>query len=189
MPKLSELEGCVLGLVWAGGPCTPYAIRQIFLSSPSPHWSGSAGAIYPLVRRLERRRLLRSETQATGRRRSRLYALTPAGTRALQAWLSPPLPEVAVGVPADPLRTRLRFLEALPQARRRAFLADARARLHRHLRLVQADCRKRRASGDRFDYLMARGALHQMRAREAWLREVARAMKGVGKQGSRRRGA
>lgn len=189
MPKLSELEGCVLGLFWSDGPCTPYAIRQVFLNSPSPHWSGSAGAIYPLVRRLERRRLLRSETRATGRRPSRLYALTPAGTRALQTWLSPPLPEVAVGVPPDPLRTRLRVLEALPPARRRAFLADARSRLRQHLRLVQADCRKRHASGDRFSYLMARGALHQMRAREAWLREVARAMRGEGKPGGRRRRA
>ncbi len=189
MPKLSELEGCVLGLVWSDGPCTPYAIRQVFLSSPSPHWSGSAGAIYPLVRRLERRKLLRSEIRATGRRPSRLYTLTPVGTRALQAWLSPPLPELAIGVPPDPLRTRLRVLEALPPAGRRAFLADARSRLRRHLCLVQADCRKRRASGQRFDFLMARGALHQMRAREAWLREVARAMTGADKQGGRRRGA
>ena len=47
----TELEAAVLGVVWQDGPCTPYAIRQHFLESPAPRWSGSAGAIYPLVRR------------------------------------------------------------------------------------------------------------------------------------------
>jgi DNA-binding PadR family transcriptional regulator len=58
--NLSEMEGCVLALIWSGGPLMPYAIRQVFRKSPSPQWSGSAGSIYPLVDRLERRALIRS---------------------------------------------------------------------------------------------------------------------------------
>ena len=59
MPRTtSELEGAVLGVIWQEGPCTAYTIRKQFVASPSPQWSGSAGAIYPLVRRLEKKRLL-----------------------------------------------------------------------------------------------------------------------------------
>ncbi|HZE88705.1 MAG TPA: PadR family transcriptional regulator, partial [Verrucomicrobiae bacterium] len=66
---LSELEGATLGVVWSEQPCTPYAIRRVFQTSPSPFWSGSAGAIYPLVERLETRGLVRAEATMTGRRR------------------------------------------------------------------------------------------------------------------------
>jgi hypothetical protein len=47
--KLSEIEGCVLGLLAVDGPATPYAIRKVFLESPNPQWSGNAGTIYPLA--------------------------------------------------------------------------------------------------------------------------------------------
>jgi DNA-binding PadR family transcriptional regulator len=175
MAKLSELEGAVLGLVHDMGPATPYAIRRVFLDSPAPQWSGSAGAIYPLFRRLERRGLVRSEASATGRRASRLYTLTPEGLRGLRGWLVP-LPHEAVGVPMDPLRTRLRFLGALPAGQRAGFLTEARQRLREHLRVVREDCLRRRRGGDRYDYLMARGALLAVRARLAWLKEVSAAL-------------
>lgn len=174
MSRVSELEGAVLGLVWAEGPCTPYAVRRVFQQSPSPHWSGSAGAIYPLVRRLESRGLIRSRAHATGGRASTLYRVTPAGMRALRGWLEPPLPETAIGVPVDPLRTRLRFLGALAPAKRAAFLAHAEVRLEGHLAAARRDLERRRQKGDRFDCLMARGAILMLRARIAWVREAAR---------------
>jgi DNA-binding PadR family transcriptional regulator len=54
------LEGCVLGILWERGPCTAYAARKVLRESPSPYWSGSAGAVYPLLARLEGRRLVRA---------------------------------------------------------------------------------------------------------------------------------
>ena len=71
MRELSELEYVVLGVVRQEAPCTPYVIRQVFAHSPSSYWSGSAGAIYPLVRRLERRGLLESTERRRGSRTSR----------------------------------------------------------------------------------------------------------------------
>ena len=50
---LSELEAVVLGLVWSDGPCTAYAVRRTVQASLSAQWSGSAGAVYPAVARLE----------------------------------------------------------------------------------------------------------------------------------------
>jgi hypothetical protein len=45
-----------------------------------------------------------------GKRRGDYICLTPAGLRALQRWLSTSAHDFVVGVPPDPLRTRVRFL-------------------------------------------------------------------------------
>src|SRR6185436_18926108 len=74
----TDLEQTVLGIVWRDGPCTPYHVRSVLLRSPSSHWSGSAGAIYPLVKRLEARGLARSRAVRTGRRAGREVELTDA---------------------------------------------------------------------------------------------------------------
>src|SRR3984893_2193446 len=94
---LSEIEACVLVLISADGPSTPYAIRKVFLDSPSPQWSGSAGTIYPLIERLLRRKLIRSKLRLTGKRRGYQISLTTPGSRALGLWLSLPIPEWVAG--------------------------------------------------------------------------------------------
>jgi DNA-binding PadR family transcriptional regulator len=170
--KLTELEGCILGLVWAKGLCTAYALRKEFLDSPSPHWSGSAGAIYPLVERLERWKLIRSTSHAAGRRHSKRYVLTPAGLRQLCSWMGPPLANETVGVPADPLRTRLGFLGALPPEQQWVFLAEAEHGLRVQMRRIEEDC-TRHLPDDRVSYFVARGALAAMQARLQWFQMVA----------------
>ncbi len=45
----------------------------------------SAGTLYPLLHRLEKRGLLRSAPERVGRRIRRIYAITPTGRRALAA--------------------------------------------------------------------------------------------------------
>ena len=170
--KLTEVEGCVLALISVEGPTTPYAIRKVFLNSPSPQWSGSAGTIYPLIRRLSRQGLIRSTLALTGKRAGYQVSLTRSGSRALRVWLSVPLPEWVVGVPPDPLRTRIRFLAAIDGERQRAFLIDAERRTRKHLEIVAADCARQQAKGG-LPYLVARGALLSMRARCAFLKEVA----------------
>jgi DNA-binding PadR family transcriptional regulator len=173
--RLSEIEACVIALVSVDGPATPYAIRKVFLDSPSPQWSGSAGTIYPLIERLLRRKLIRSKLCLTGKRRGYQISLTAAGSRALRAWLSLPIPEWVAGVPPDPLRTRIRFLSAVGANQQRAFLQNAHQQTQAHLGVVKADCELKRAKGG-FQYLMARGALLSMQSRCNFLREVADAL-------------
>jgi len=170
---LSELEGAVLGHVWANGPCTAYFIRKIFLDSPSPYWSGSAGAIYPLVKRLERHGLIRSSDSMTGRRRSKGYVLTAPGRKCLQGWLRR-LEELVVGAPPDPLRTRIEFLAALPSAQRAAFIAHAATRLQSHLREIEGHCEEQRLTSNQYSYLAVRGSLLMVQARVKWLDEISR---------------
>jgi DNA-binding PadR family transcriptional regulator len=169
---LSEIEACVLALVSVDGPATPYAIRKVFLNSPSPQWSGSAGTIYPLIERLLRRKLIRSKTCLTGKRRGHQISLTNRGSRALRLWFSLPIPEWVAGVPPDPLRTRVRFLSAISANQQRAFLRNAHKQTQAHLHVVEADCERKRAKS-RFEYLMARGALLSMQSRCVFLQEVA----------------
>lgn len=175
--RLTELEGCVLGLVWERGPCTAYQVRKVFLASSNPAWSGSAGAIYPLVERLERRGLLESEPHFQGRRRSRLYRLSRAGREGLVQWLNRPDDPLLSGVPPDPLRTRLSFLGVLSPARRHDLLAQARARIAESLGAYREQLA--RGELDRMNELVHRGAAETQEARLRWLDEVLAAVEDV----------
>ena len=166
---LTELEGCVLGIVWSRGPCTAYAARRVFLDSPSPYWSGSAGAVYPLLARLKDRGLVRARAHSHGLRTSRRFGITPVGRRMLERWLGPPLPEWILGVPMDPLRTRMGFLGALPARRRTLFLAEAERHARVHLEAARNELAGTRTGGDLFDQLVSRGAVVSLEARLAWL--------------------
>src|SRR6476469_7146184 len=122
---LTELEQCVLGVIWRDGPMTAYEIAALFTKSLSPYWSGSVGAIYPAVTRLRRRGLVRGESRAWNGTRKTVLTITPKGLASLRQWLTPPLPADAGGPSLDSVRTRLFFLEALPRRQRLAFIAEA----------------------------------------------------------------
>lgn len=173
MPRAarSELECFVIGLVWQLGPSSPYDIRRHMHASPSSQWSASAGAIYPLMRRLETEGLLRSESATHGRRARRVYTATPDGLRALRAWIGPPLSPDAVTVSHDPLRSRARFLGALTPDQRRRWLAAARAALDELERRIQAwDTEQHPA--DPFAAHMTRCGTLDLAARRTWLADL-----------------
>jgi DNA-binding PadR family transcriptional regulator len=170
-PRPTDLEAAVLAVVWRDGPCTAYAIRQHFRQSPTPRWSGSAGAIYPLVRRLEARGLLRSTPGKVGARNQQDCELTAEGRDALRDWLSAPS-EADTALLHDPLRTKVLFLAALSPKEGREFVAKALEALHRQVPAARAECRKEARGGNRHSRLAARNALRLTRARVAWLIEV-----------------
>jgi len=166
---LSELEGVVLGIVWKFGPCTPHAIRSHLLASRSARFSGSAGAIYPLVVRLEARGLVRSRRDARSLQARRLYTTTAAGTRRLREWLGPRVRDEDVGAVHDPLRVRVYFLAALPAGARRRFLDAAHAGLRRTLAHMQADLAAYRRDESRLSAIAMQGAIDLTRAQLRWL--------------------
>ena len=177
--RLSELEAVVLGLVWSDGPCTAYAVRRTVQASLSAQWSGSAGAVYPAVARLKQRGLIRSRDQATGQRRSQALEISARGSRFLADWLRPPIDPDSLGIPPDPLRVRLRFLELLSPADRTSFLNEAIAAVETTLDRVQKDVRRTRGAGESpFRIAMALGALHATRARLRTLKELKASLDG-----------
>ena len=181
----SELEGAVLGVIRQEGPCTAYIIRKRFMDSPSPQWSGSAGAIYPLVKRLEEKRFLTSRTLTGTKRGGRLYSLTSTGRKILRAWIAPPLNPTVMGVPADPLRTRVGFLGALNPAERREFISEALAGTSAAIEASRAELRESRVKDDPWRVLVARGALSSLLARRAWLRDLSKSLCGRNNDTSR----
>lgn len=170
---LSELEGCVLGLVWRGGPCTPYAVRCALRASPSPHWGHSAGSIYPIFRRLERDGRVAAEPHATGARRSLRYRITPSGRAALRRWLGPAVSVFSASLPPDPLRTRVAFLGALDPPDRAQFLKEAEARI---LAQMEDAAGYARAADDPWSRLVSDGARATLHARLEWIRRARRAL-------------
>lgn len=124
---LTELEGAVLGVIAGAGEITAYGVKEVIAASPSRHWSGSAGAIYPLVKRLEQRGLLAARTAAQGRRKAVLVSLTGAGRTALKAWIADAGRAADAGF--DPLRTRISFVAQMADNERAAFLLEMETRL------------------------------------------------------------
>ena len=173
--RRSELECFVLGLVWQLGPVSPYDIRRHMQGSPSTQWSASAGAIYPLMRRLQRAGLLLSEAKRDGKRRRREYRITSKGLGVLRAWIGPPIGSEAVTVAHDPLRSRARFLEALPDADRRAWFVAARAALDEVEKRVNAWAEAEPAPSRSARVMNKSGEL-DVKSRRAWLDEAAGVM-------------
>jgi DNA-binding PadR family transcriptional regulator len=167
---LTELEGSVLGLIRLKGPCTPYAVRREFRVSTTPYWSASAGAIYPLVARMTKKRLLRVVRKIDDGRGGRLYTLTATGERAFLKWLGPPFSPLVLGTPPDPIRTRVGFLGVLSPGQRQAFLSDAANHLGKHLAIVAS---AEPAISDTFERLALQGSCRTMAARVEWVREMA----------------
>ena len=172
MKRFSDLEMAILGIVYKRAPCTSYAVAREFFASPSSHWRGSAGAVYPAVARLQRLALLKGRRATHLGRPCALFTLTAKGLRTLRTWLLPPLPEAAAAISFDPIRTRAFFLAALTATDQAAFLTDAERQLKAQVPLVEAECQRYRQLGDWFSEQAQHGALYVMKARIAWVRKL-----------------
>jgi hypothetical protein len=122
------------------------------------------------MERLNRRRLLRVVGPTGDGRGGRLYALTTSGRRALLHWLSPPFSALTVGVPPDPIRTRVRFLGLLPPPARLGFLNEVVEKLQHDL--AQLEGKPARVATDSFEPLALRGSYLALQARLTWVKEV-----------------
>jgi PadR family transcriptional regulator, regulatory protein PadR len=79
-----HLDGMLLAALEAG-PWHGYAIMEALRAGSAGQFDLPTGTVYPALHRLERAGLIQAAwSQAAGRRR-RVYELTPAGWRALDA--------------------------------------------------------------------------------------------------------
>lgn len=140
-------------------------------TSPSSQWSASAGAIYPLMRRLEKAGLVRSKALKTGKRERQEYTITDAGLAGLRAWIGPPFAPEVISVTHDPLRTRARFLGLVPAEQRAAWLESARLALEDVARRV-ARWQHEHGATDPFLSLITRNGELETQARRQWLAEM-----------------
>jgi len=171
MDRISELEAAVLCTLRRTGGCTPYRVRQVLAESPTPRFSGSTGAIYPLIRRLERRGLVVTEATATGRRAHRVCKATTAGLRALRQWIVEPAP-ADFGIPFDPIMTRVSMLTAVSPREARRFLETAIEELEASLETIKPTLRELADVDPPFSAHAVRESRARLRARIKWLRAV-----------------
>jgi DNA-binding PadR family transcriptional regulator len=122
---LTDFEQVLLGVI-ASEPRSGYGLKKMFSTSPASVYQPSPGALYPALRRLEARGLLRAEQKVSaGRRALRLYHVTEAG-RALHAdWLGQPVVPATVGADLGLHLMRFALMENhLPREAVLAFLED-----------------------------------------------------------------
>jgi DNA-binding PadR family transcriptional regulator len=169
---LTDLEHTVLGNVWKKGECSGYEILQEFTHSTSAYYRSREGAIYPLLARLVRRRLLCARADKQGKRLRRLYSISPSGLAALKAWLAGPIPEADATVPPDLVRTRIYFLGAIEPAKRRSMLRDAAKRIREQLAANRKKLKHFKSTGNVFAALAVEGIILVMQARLDWLRRI-----------------
>ncbi|WP_421790628.1 PadR family transcriptional regulator [Hyphobacterium sp.] len=119
--SVTELEGATLALIARETAVTAYQIKEWFRRSPSSFWSGSAGAVYPLMKRLETAGLVESKDESLSKRPKKVFRLTAAGQFALTAWLLDA--DRAADMGYDPVRTRLAFISQVPKQAARSMLS------------------------------------------------------------------
>lgn len=120
---LTELEGAILTEIGHRGHNTAFQVRRAFEMSPSSSWSGSAGAVYPAIKRLTEAALIIAR-QDNSKRGTRLLSLSDAGRAALEAWFCNT--DTACGLGVDPFRLRAGLWETLPATRRQTLIAALR---------------------------------------------------------------
>jgi PadR family transcriptional regulator PadR len=79
-----HLDGMLLAAL-EDGPLHGYAIMEALRAGSSGQFDLPTGTIYPALRRLERAGLVRTRWSEEGGRKRRLYELTSAGRRMLDA--------------------------------------------------------------------------------------------------------
>jgi DNA-binding PadR family transcriptional regulator len=110
-----------------------YDLRKTFSATPFDHFSDSPGAVYPALRRLQKKGWIAGAAPDGGRRR-RTFRLTAAGRRAWRAWLGRPATRAEVVGDLDLLMIRFAFMgEVLPRAAAVRFLDGLVRELEAHV--------------------------------------------------------
>ena len=116
---LTELEGAILSEIQHRGQKTAFQVRRAFAVSFSLEWKGSAGAVYPAVKRLEQRGFIQASV-AQGGRGTRTLSLTEEGNEELMSWACDPVRASSIGI--DPFRLRSGiWTELAPGQRKKVF--------------------------------------------------------------------
>ena len=168
MTRLTELDFCVLGVIWECGPVSAYGVRARFEASNTATWSSSAGSIYPSIRRLVRAGLAAASSRKD-ERGTRHIVITTKGRERLRVWLVDLPPKIGTAT-ADPIRTRAQFVTSVSPEERLRFLDNARAITRAALNEVEKVTKLQSTGSDTMlEYIGNLGSVFELRARLQWL--------------------
>lgn len=128
---LTEHESHVLAIIQREQPVTTYKIRKFIEGSPTAGISSSAGAVYPLVRRLTEQGYISVSAVETDRRNTEVLQITDKGRSAIRDWIRRLTP--AQYLPEDPARTRAFYMAHLPVEEQVSWLTGLISGLERKL--------------------------------------------------------
>jgi DNA-binding PadR family transcriptional regulator len=131
---LTELEGAILAEVHNGGYETAFQVRRAFANSLSLEWKGSAGAVYPAVKRMREKGFI-AAASAHDNRGARKLRLTTSGKAALREWACDA--KLATSVGLDPFRLRAGVWTSLDERQRKQLFAQLREEIVACLPLFQ----------------------------------------------------
>lgn len=142
-------EFALLGLL-AERPQSGYDLKAEVEARLGHFWSESYGHLYPMLKRLQTRKLVVASTErrAPGRPQRRVYAITDAGRRALEEWFREP-PTAAR--PRNELLLRIFLGRHAPAGALRRDVAASRAGAVEALQQLRALEKAVRAEGDTED--------------------------------------
>lgn len=169
--NLSELESCVLGVIWREGPVTAYQVRMAFAQSLTTSWRASTGAIYPLIRKLKKLDLVSEQEIPGDRRKARNLQITESGLIEITRWVGN-LPDWVAEPAADTIRTRFYFLTSLPVEQRSDVLSGWIALSREKITQLASAIQRHSDLGDMVEAAAHRGAMMQIQARLGWLESL-----------------
>jgi DNA-binding PadR family transcriptional regulator len=164
---LTELEGAILSVLVRAPSATAYRVRQVFRASSSAEWSGSAGAVYPAIRRMTAGRLISERAESDGRG-THTYELTRAGKEAYERWLCDVARAIGPGM--DPFRTRAPLWRSLSPSTQRKLAKDLKVELDAQRATLVRTLNKLDAG----DEVTARLHIALLELRLKWLADQAR---------------
>ena len=174
-----SLEHILLGLLRE--PATGYDLKNEFSENVRHFWSAELSQIYPTLKRLEQRRMLRSRLEPSPKGPNRrVYTLTDEGREELLRWLrSGP----AVGAERFPYLAQLYLMDAIGDIHEtRAFMSALRDHLSRWLEQLWAVEREviaaHGAAPEHYSdagfhrFAALRMGIHSIRSKVSWCNET-----------------
>jgi DNA-binding PadR family transcriptional regulator len=177
--RKSNLVLAILGLV-SITPLSGYDLRKIFTTTPMGHFSTSPGAIYPALRRLERRGLTKGTVKnANTLRPKQTFAITRKGLILLKEILSQPVTLDDVKWNLDGLLLRFAFMGTLfGKQTALDFLWELAAKTDAYVVTLQAHLERTGAEMDATARYAQEHGIDQYRTTSAWAKRTMKELAG-----------
>ena len=169
----TALEYALLGLVQQH-PQSGYDLRKVFETTALGSYSGSPGAIYPALRRLERQGLVEGEVDSTkALRPKKVFRPTGAGEEVFRHWLVQEIRREDVERGIDELMLRFAFHSVLDsKAATSRFLASFLCQVEGYVAELNGQRRLFPAGMPFHPRLALAAGIEQYRAMARWARKA-----------------
>ncbi len=173
--ETTTLGHAMLGLLHQQ-PQSGYDLRKVFETTPMGHYSGSPGAIYPALRRLQERGLIVGEVDRSKTLRPReIFHPTDAGTHEFLSWLARDVCPDDVIWHIDELMLRFAFHSFLENDEAtRVFLSDFLEAVKGYLKELQGELKAMPESVPIHGKLALESGVGQYQAYRRWAQKALR---------------